>query len=35
MERRWVTRIGTGRAVRVTPSGAAWLRTELGVTESF
>lgn len=31
LERRWITRIGTGRAVRVTPSGAAWLEAELGV----
>jgi DNA-binding transcriptional ArsR family regulator len=31
LERRWVTRIGTGRAVRVTPSGAAWLESELSV----
>jgi DNA-binding transcriptional ArsR family regulator len=32
LERRWVTRIGTGRAVRVTPSGATWLGSELGVS---
>ena len=31
LDRRWVTRIGTGRAVRVTPSGAAWLVSELGL----
>ena len=32
LERRWITRIGTGRAVRVTPSGATALHTLLDLT---
>jgi DNA-binding transcriptional ArsR family regulator len=31
LERRWITRIGSGRAVRVTPSGVAALRALLGI----
>ncbi|MBM2623138.1 winged helix-turn-helix transcriptional regulator [Actinoplanes sp. LDG1-06] len=31
LARRWVTRIGTGRAVRLTPEGRDALRTHLGV----
>jgi DNA-binding transcriptional ArsR family regulator len=31
LERRWVVRVGTGRAVRVTPSGAEWLHDQLGL----
>ncbi len=31
LERRWIVRIGTGRAVRATPSGTAALRDLLGL----
>jgi hypothetical protein len=31
LERRWITRIGSGRAVKVTPSGATALRDLLGL----
>jgi hypothetical protein len=31
LERRWIARIGTGRAVKVTPSGATALRDLLGI----
>jgi hypothetical protein len=31
LHRRWIARIGTGRAVRVTPGGAAALRDLLGL----
>jgi hypothetical protein len=34
LDRRWVTRIGTGRAVRVTPAGVAALRDLLDIEPS-
>lgn len=34
MKKRWVTKIGTGRAVKVTPSGAKALEELLGISEN-
>jgi DNA-binding transcriptional ArsR family regulator len=35
LDRRWIARIGTGRAVRVTPDGAAALRDLLGLDPAY
>jgi hypothetical protein len=34
LQRHWIERIGTGRAVRVTASGATALRDLLGITDA-
>jgi hypothetical protein len=34
LKKRWVTKVGTGRAVKVTPSGAKALHELLGLTEN-
>jgi DNA-binding transcriptional ArsR family regulator len=35
LDRAWITRVGTGRAVRVTPAGAAGLTTLFGPAEAW